>query len=154
MDRVRRKIILIQPSDKALYLSGLRERGVPGYVYIFAHARSNSLQGVTRQDVIADLIHRSGIWHGQPIMIDACNAGAEPDGIASSLALALRTFVTGSDNDHLELRRGRLGDRSGRFREAAGRTGWTAFSGSVPSRALAYLGTGWEADCYHSDLSA
>ncbi|AVS73439.1 hypothetical protein [Paracidovorax cattleyae] len=94
VDRVRRKIILIQPSDKALYLSGLRERGVPGYVYIFAHARSNSLQGVTRQGIIVDLIHRSGIWHGQPIMIDACNAGADSDGISSSLAVALRTFVT------------------------------------------------------------
>ncbi|WCM93469.1 hypothetical protein M5C99_01665 [Acidovorax sp. NCPPB 2350] len=94
VDPVRKKIILIQPSEKALYVSGLRERGVPGYIYFFAHASTNSLQGVTRIGEITRVIRDSGIWHRQPILIDACNAGALTDGVASALAGALRTHVT------------------------------------------------------------
>ncbi|MDA8456762.1 hypothetical protein M4R22_18535 [Acidovorax sp. GBBC 3334] len=94
VDPVRKKIILIQPREKALYVSGLRERGVPGYIYLFAHASTNSLQGVTRIGEITRVIRDSGIWQRQPILIDACNAGALTDGVASALAGALRTHVT------------------------------------------------------------
>ncbi|SFD34629.1 hypothetical protein [Paracidovorax konjaci] len=94
VDPVRKKIILIQPGEKTLYVSGLRERGVPGYLYLFAHASAISLQGVRNIGTITDVIHRSGLWQRQPILIDACNAGASPDGVASALAGALRTHVT------------------------------------------------------------
>jgi len=94
VDPVRKKIILIQPGEKALYASGLREQGVNGYLYVFAHANAYSLQGVTRIPEIMRVIHLSGIWQGQPILIDACNAGAATDGIASRLASALGTHVT------------------------------------------------------------
>jgi hypothetical protein len=94
IDPVRKKIILIQPADKALYLSGLRERGVQGYLYLFAHANAHRLQGVSNIGEIARVILTSGIWHRQPILIDACNAGATPDGVASALARQLLTHVT------------------------------------------------------------
>jgi len=94
VDAVRKKIILIQPGEKSLYVSGLREPGVPGYLYLFAHANAYSLQGVTKVFELADVIRRSGIWSRQPVLIDACNAGASPDGIASSLARELHTHVT------------------------------------------------------------
>lgn len=94
IDPVRKKIILIQPADKALYLSGLRERGVQGYLYLFAHANAHRLQGVSNIGEIARVILTSGIWHSQPILIDACNAGAMPDGVASALARQLLTHVT------------------------------------------------------------
>ncbi|SFD69908.1 hypothetical protein [Paracidovorax konjaci] len=94
IDPVRKKIILIQPREKALYVSGLRERGVPGYLYLFAHASATSLQGATHIGEIVSVIHRSGIWRRQPILIDACNAGASPNGVASALARALLTYVT------------------------------------------------------------
>ncbi|GKS87215.1 hypothetical protein AVMA1855_23705 [Acidovorax sp. SUPP1855] len=94
VDPVRKKIILIQPGEKALYASGLGERGIDGYLYLFAHANADRLQGVTKIVGITSVIHQSGIWHGQPILIDACNAGASPDGVASVLARALGTYVT------------------------------------------------------------
>ncbi|BFO53595.1 hypothetical protein [Acidovorax sacchari] len=94
IDPVRKKIILIQPGEKALYASGLRERGVPGYLYLFAHANATRLQGVIDIGEIVKLFHLSGIWHRQPILIDACNAGAAPDGVASILARALGTHIT------------------------------------------------------------
>ncbi|AVS97113.1 hypothetical protein C8242_01590 [Paracidovorax avenae] len=94
IDPIRKKIILIQPGDKALYLSGLRERGVEGYLYLFAHATAHRLQGVTNIEEIARTIRTSGVWHRQPILIDACNAGAVPDGVASALARSLLTHVT------------------------------------------------------------
>ncbi|CAM4051563.1 hypothetical protein [Paracidovorax anthurii] len=94
VDPVRKKIILIQPGEKALYVSGLRERGVHGYLYLFAHANAQRLQGAIDIGEITRVIHRSGIWHRQPILIDACNSGASPDGVASALAGALRTHVT------------------------------------------------------------
>ncbi|MDA8523012.1 hypothetical protein [Acidovorax sp. NCPPB 4044] len=94
IDPVRKKIILIQPRDKALYLSGLRERGVPGYLYLFAHANAQRLQGMTNIGEIVRVIRLSGIWQRQPVLIDACNAGASPDGVASALAQALLTHVT------------------------------------------------------------
>ena len=46
VDPMRKKIILIQPGEKALYASGLREQGVNGYLYLFAHANAQRLQGV------------------------------------------------------------------------------------------------------------
>lgn len=46
IDPIRKKIILIQPGDKVLYQSGLREKGVAGYVYVFAHATAKSIQGM------------------------------------------------------------------------------------------------------------
>lgn len=94
IDDLKKKIILIQPSEKSLYLSGLREKGVPEYLYIFAHAGPDRIQGVTKGMSLADLIRKSGIWKGEPVLVDACNAGAMPNGIASSLALSLRTYVT------------------------------------------------------------
>lgn len=94
IDPLRKKIILIQPGDKSLYLSGLREAGIPGYIYLFAHARSDRLQGVIHMTQITDVIRRSGFWHGQPILVDACNAGASTDGVASILAFTLGTYVT------------------------------------------------------------
>ncbi|GKT22397.1 hypothetical protein [Acidovorax sp. SUPP3334] len=93
IDPMRKKIILIQPGEKALYASGLRERGVDGYLYLFAHGTAISLQGAKIAE-ITGVIRQSGIWHGQPILIDACNAGASPDGVASTLARALGTHVT------------------------------------------------------------
>ncbi|MDA8444565.1 hypothetical protein [Paracidovorax valerianellae] len=94
IDPVRKKIILMQPREKALYASGLREQGVNGYLYLFAHASATSLQGVTNIREIVRVISLSGLWHGEPILIDACNAGASPDGIASTLARSLGTHVT------------------------------------------------------------
>lgn len=94
LDPVRKKIILIQPGDKALYLSGLREAGIPGYLYLFAHARPDRIQGAVNIQQIANVVRRSGFWHGQPILVDACNAGALPHGAASVLALTLGTYVT------------------------------------------------------------
>ncbi|GKS93643.1 hypothetical protein [Acidovorax sp. SUPP2825] len=94
IDPVRKKIILMQPREKALYASGLREQGVNGYLYLFAHASAISLQGVTNIGEIVRVINLSGLWHREPILIDACNAGASPDGIASNLAGALGTYVT------------------------------------------------------------
>ncbi|MEZ4179878.1 hypothetical protein QUR65_24275, partial [Salmonella enterica] len=55
VDAVRKKIILIQPGEKSLYVSGLREPGVPGYLYLFAHANAYSLQGVTKVFELADV---------------------------------------------------------------------------------------------------
>lgn len=94
VDPVRKKIILIQPGEKALYVSGLREAGVVGYLYLFAHANAQRLQGAVDLGEITRVIHRSGLWHRQPILIDACNAGASADGVASNLAQALQTYVT------------------------------------------------------------
>ncbi len=94
LDPVRKKIILIQPGDKALYLSGLREAGIPGYLYLFAHARPDRIQGAVDIHQIVNVVRRSGFWHGQPILVDACNAGALPHGAASVLALTLGTYVT------------------------------------------------------------
>jgi len=94
VDPVRKKIILIQPREKALYVSGLREPGVPGYLYLFAHANATRLQGVLDIGEIVKLFHFSGIWHKQPILLDACNAGAMVDGVASVLARSLQTHVT------------------------------------------------------------
>ncbi|GKS83761.1 hypothetical protein AVMA1855_06435 [Acidovorax sp. SUPP1855] len=94
IDPIRKKIILIQPGDKVLYQSGLREKGVAGYVYVFAHATAKSIQGMIHGMEVADTIRRSGLWHGEPVLIDACNAGATSDGIASELAQVLRTHVT------------------------------------------------------------
>lgn len=94
VDPMRKKIILMQPREKALYASGLREQGINGYLYLFAHASAISLQGATDILEITGVIHKSGIWHGQPILIDACNAGASPDGVASVLARTLGTYVT------------------------------------------------------------
>ncbi len=94
VDPVRKKIILIQPGEKALYVSGLREQGVPGYLYLFAHANAHRLQGITNIGELTRVIRDSGIWHREPILIDACNAGASPDGVASALAGVLLTHVT------------------------------------------------------------
>ena len=94
IDTLKKKIILIQPSEEQLYLSGIREKGVSGYIYLYAHATSNSIQGMPFGTDIADVIQRSGVWNGEPILIDACNAGSLPRGIASSLASSLRTYVT------------------------------------------------------------
>lgn len=66
LDPVRKKIILIQPGDKALYLSGLREAGIPGYLYLFAHARPDRIQGAVDIHQIVNVVRRSGFWHGQP----------------------------------------------------------------------------------------
>lgn len=91
-----RKIILIQPYETSLYESGIREKGVPGYLNIFAHATARSIQGISMAEIdeLKRLIVRSHIWSGEPVLIDACNAGAETDGIASKLAAALSTYVT------------------------------------------------------------
>jgi hypothetical protein len=91
-----RKIILIQPYEASLYESGIREKGVPGYLYIFAHAAARSIQGISIAEIgeLTGLIVRSHIWNGEPVLIDACNAGAETEGIASKLAGALSTYVT------------------------------------------------------------
>lgn len=94
IDPARKKIILIQPGEKVLYRSGLRETGVSGYLYLFAHATSKSIQGMIHGIEVADAIRRSGLWHGEPVLIDACNAGASSDGIAGELAKVLRTYVT------------------------------------------------------------
>jgi len=94
IDPIRKKIILIQPGEKVLYQSGLREKGVPGYLYVFAHATATTLQGMNRAERVAALIRSSGVWNTKPVLIDACNAGATFDGIASALATALRTHVT------------------------------------------------------------
>lgn len=96
IDGLCRKIILIQPYEKSLYESGIREKGVPGYLYLFAHASARSIQGISIAEIgeLASLIARSHIWNKEPVLIDACNAGAETDGIASRLAAALSTYVT------------------------------------------------------------
>ena len=94
IDRLKKKIILIQPSETSLYKSGLKERGVSGYLYIFAHAAPDKIQGITEGAIVAKLIRDSGIWNGEPVLVDACNAGGMPNGIASSLALSLQTYVT------------------------------------------------------------
>jgi hypothetical protein len=94
VDEHRRKIILIQPRETSLYESGLREPGVPGYVYIFAHASPNALQRVSDEKELARLIRLTNFWNGKPLLVDACNAGAEVNGIASRLARALGTYVT------------------------------------------------------------
>ena len=96
IDPHRRKIILIQPSETSLYESALREKGISGYLYIVAHASPTSIQGISISAIsrLAALIGRSHIWNGEPILIDACNAGAQADGIASKLAATLSTYVT------------------------------------------------------------
>lgn len=94
IDDLRKKIILMQPYDRALYLSSLQEKGVPGYLYLFAHAGPSSVQGLTSGIALADVIRRCKIWKGEPLMIDACNAGAIPTGITQQLAIALRATVT------------------------------------------------------------
>ena len=94
IDSSKKKIILIQPSEKSLYRSGLNEKGVSGYLYIFAHATPDRIQGITEGSIVAQLVRASGIWNGEPILIDACNAGGTPQGITSSLALSLQTYVT------------------------------------------------------------
>jgi hypothetical protein len=93
IDKSRGKIILIQPADKSLYLSGIREHGVIGYLYLFAHASPGQIQGMSSADAVANVIKKSGIWAGEPIIIDACRAGQVPDGIASKLASNLHTYV-------------------------------------------------------------
>lgn len=97
VDRRLRKIILIQPSEKSLYQSGLREKGVTGYLYLYAHASALRIQGMASGVEVAAVIRKSGIWHGEPVLVDACNAGALADKIASQLAFALSTFVTAPD---------------------------------------------------------
>lgn len=94
VDDHRQKLILIQPYESSLYESGLREPGVPGYLYIFAHASANAIQRVRDANVLADLIKRTNFWNKKPVLVDACNAGAEVGGIASKLAKALGTYVT------------------------------------------------------------
>ncbi len=94
IDPSKKKLILIQPSEKSLYLAGLREKGVPGYLYIFAHAGPDRIQGITQGAAVAQIVRESGIWNGEPVLVDACNAGGTPHGIASSLALSLQTYVT------------------------------------------------------------
>lgn len=94
VDDLRQKLILIQPRETSLYESGLREPGVPGYLYIFAHASPNAIQRVSDATELARLIRRTNFWNGKPVLIDACNAGAESNGIASRLAKTLGTYVT------------------------------------------------------------
>jgi hypothetical protein len=95
IDILKAKIILIQPGEESLYASGIREDGISGYIYLFAHASPNSIQGMNNGGLIADVIRASGIWNGEPILIDACNAGAKISAsIASQLAFSLKTYVT------------------------------------------------------------
>ena len=94
VDDHRRKLILIQPYESSLYESGLRAPEVPGYVCIFAHASAESIQRVKDQKVLADLIRRTNFWNKKPVLIDACNAGASVNDIASRLAKELGTYVT------------------------------------------------------------
>ncbi|WP_367849936.1 hypothetical protein [Rhodoferax sp. WC2427] len=94
IDPQRQKIILIQPRDRWLYASGLREKRLPGYLCIFAHATPHSVQGIADGAALAQLVRDSGVWHGEPILLDACHAGAILQGIASQLARALATPVT------------------------------------------------------------
>ena len=78
-----------------MYASGIGEAGVPGYIYLMAHASESSIQGIVHGALVADVVRASGIWNGQPILIDACNAGAKiSGGIAAQLAFALQTYVT------------------------------------------------------------
>lgn len=95
IDPVRKKIILMQPKEESLYKSGLKEKGVSGYLYLYAHANKNSIQGMKQGYQIGKVIRESGIWHGEPILIDACSAGQQVfGGIASLLTINLQTYVT------------------------------------------------------------
>ena len=94
VDVHRRKLVLIQPYESSLYESGLRAPGVPGYVYVFAHASAESIQRITKAKVLADLIRRTNFWNNKPVLIDACNAGASVNGIACRLSIELGTYVT------------------------------------------------------------
>ncbi len=89
VDDHRQELILIQPYESSLYESGLRAPGVPGWVYVFAHASAESIQRVTKVTVLANLIRRTNFWNNKPVLIDACNAGASVNGIASRLAKEL-----------------------------------------------------------------
>ena len=53
IDPQRQKIILIQPRDRWLYASGLREKRLPGYLCIFAHATPHSVQDLLALDAQA-----------------------------------------------------------------------------------------------------
>ncbi|WP_394779999.1 hypothetical protein [Undibacterium sp.] len=98
IDRQRNKLILMQPSEKSLYESGLGEKGIPGYLTVFGHANKDRLQGLVSGKEVADVIRKSGLWNEDarvPIMLDACSSGAIDEGIASQLAATLGTYVTG-----------------------------------------------------------
>ena len=53
VDDHRQELILIQPYESSLYESGLRAPGVPGWVYVFAHASAEPIQRVTKVTVLA-----------------------------------------------------------------------------------------------------
>lgn len=94
IDDLKKKIILIQPYEEELYLSGLRESGVAGYLYLCAHAAPDRIQGMLSGAQVAKVIRDSGIWNNEPILLEACRSGGTSYGIASSLAFSLQTYVT------------------------------------------------------------
>lgn len=150
IDKSRNKIILIQPAEESLYLSGLRERGVGGYLYLFAHASLASIQGMDNATEIGKVITNSGIWKGEPIIIDACRAGAVPDGIASKLASTLRTYVVAPSTITWNYPLGGSSVGQGAYEELQGPWGRLAIPNIFVPGFWGIWGARWKTGCDHS----
>lgn len=153
VDDHRRKLVLIQPYESSLYESGLRAPGVPGYVYVFAHASAESIQRITKAKVLADLIRRTNFWNNKPVLIDACNAGAFGEWHRQQAGERVGNLRHGAHHADLELPEGRLRRRSRGLQLAARNSGEVVHSGLLAAGHLADLGAGWGDDRRGPDLA-
>ena len=94
VDKEGHRIILIQPSDSGMYRSALMSESISGSTLIVGHSNGQTLNGMN-SGTVADLISNSGAWQkNMPIVIDACNAGRDLNGIGSQIASRLGVYLT------------------------------------------------------------